>query len=202
MKILFTVFFGYLLGSLSPSALIGKIKKVDLRKKGTKNLGASNTMFIFGKLWGAIVMVFDIAKSYVAVKLAEAILPAISFAGILAGCASVVGHIFPFYLKFKGGKGLASYGGMILALDPVLFLILLAISLILMLIVNYGVAMPISAGILFPLLYAFRHPGIVSVLLAVLVSVLIIIKHAPNIGKARRGEDVKVREYIKTDSHE
>ncbi len=197
MKILFVILLGYLLGSLSPSALIGKIKNVDLKKEGTKNLGASNTMFIFGKLYGALVMVFDIAKSYIAVKIAEIMLPALSFAGILAGGASVVGHVYPFYLRFKGGKGLASYGGMILALDPALFMLLLSISLVIMFIVNYGVAVPMSAGVLFPILYAREHDT-VSVVIAVLVSLLILLKHAPNVGKAKRGEDVKVREFIRS----
>lgn len=198
MKLVSVILIGYLLGSLSPSALIGKIKKVDMRKQGTKNLGASNTMFIFGKLYGALVMIFDIAKSFASVKIAELILPGLPYAGILAGCASVVGHIFPFYMKFKGGKGMASYGGMILALDPLLFLILLVICLILMLIVNYGVAMPMSAGVLFPILYGIRHPHPISVTAAVLVSALIIFKHASNVGKAVRGEDVKIRDILKS----
>jgi len=121
----------------------------------------------------------------------------LSFAGILAGGASVVGHIYPFYLKFKGGKGLASYGGMILALDPALFMMLLAIALVLMFIVNYGVAMPMSACVLFPFLYARNH-DMISIAIAVLVSLLVLFKHAPNVGKARRGEDVKVRDYIRS----
>lgn len=199
MKLILVVLIGYLLGSLSPSALIGKIKKVDLRKEGTKNLGASNTMFIFGKLFGALVMAFDIAKAFASVKIAELILPELAYAGILAGGAAVVGHVFPFYMKFKGGKGMASYGGMILALDPFLFLILFIITVALILIVNYGVAMPMSSGVMFPVLYGVRHPDPVCVSAAALVGALIIFKHASNVGKARRGEDKKIRDILRPD---
>ena len=197
MKLLLVVLIGYLLGSLSPSALIGKIKKVDLRKEGTKNLGASNTMYIFGKFFGALVMVFDIAKAFAAVKIAGLILPELSFAGIFAGCAAVVGHVFPFYLKFRGGKGMASFAGIILALDPFIFLVLFITTIALILIVDYGVAMPMSAGVLFPIFYGLRHPDPVCIAAATLVSILILIKHAPNVKKAVRGEDVRISDIIR-----
>lgn len=197
MNALLCAVLGYLIGSLSPAALLSKLKKQNLRKQGTGNLGATNTMIVLGKGYGALVMLFDIAKAFAAVKLAELLFPSLAVAGILAGSAAVVGHIFPFYLKFKGGKGLAAFGGLILGVDTLLFLILLVIALLFMFVINHSVAMPISAAILFPILYAFRTVFISAVVIAAAVSILIICVHISNIGKARRGEDSKIREYVK-----
>lgn len=197
MHTFLSLVIGYLLGSLSPSALIGKIKNIDLRSNGTRNLGASNTLILVGRSYGAFVMIFDVLKSYVSVKIAQALFPTFSFAGILAGGASIVGHIFPFYLRFKGGKGLASFGGMILGLDPGLFVLLLVISGTFMLLTNYGVAMPMSAGVLFPLAYGFRRGDIILFFIAMCISVLVIIKHWSDLGKALRKENMSIREIIK-----
>lgn len=197
MKILLCILIGYLLGSLNPAALLSKLKKENLRKQGTGNLGATNTMIVLGKGYGALVMLFDIAKAFISVKLSQMLFPTVALAGIIAGSAAVVGHVYPFYLKFKGGKGLAAFGGMILAIDPLLFLILLAVCLVLMFVINYSVVMPMSAAVLFPILYGIRSGEVVSAVIATATSVLIIYKHSSNIGKTRRGEEPKVREYIK-----
>ena len=189
--------FGYLLGSLSPSAFISKIKHKNLKEHGTGNLGASNALLVFGKMYGVVVMLFDIAKAITAVKLATHLFPSISFAGILAGNAAVFGHVFPFYLKFKGGKGLAPFGGLVLASDPTLFCVLLIICGSLMLIANYSAAMPISASILFPVLYGLKKWSLISAVAVLPASILIAIKHFSNLGKGKRGEDIKIRQFIK-----
>lgn len=197
MEIAATILTGYLLGSLSPSALLGKIKQADLRSQGTKNLGASNTMLVIGKKFGALVMIFDIFKGFFAAKLAKILFPQLAFAQLLAGLSAVVGHIFPFYLKFKGGKGLAAFGGMVLACDPLVFLCLLVLGIILMLLTNASAAMPISAGFLFPILTLIRSQSLTAFILAAAAGGLIIVKHWSNIGKARRGEDIKIRSFVK-----
>lgn len=191
------ILIGYLLGSLNPAALLSKLKKKNLRKQGTGNLGATNTMLVLGKGYGALVMIFDIAKAFSAVKLVGLLCPNASVVGILTGFAAVIGHIYPFYMKFKGGKGLAAFGGMILALDPLLFLILLLTALALMLIINYSIAMPMSAAVLFPILYGIRSCSVVMGLIAMAISVLIIAKHFSILAKIKRGDEVKVRDYIK-----
>ncbi len=193
----FAILFGYVLGTLNPAALFGKLKKKNLRAMGTKNLGATNAMLSLGKRYGALVMVFDIAKAYAAYRLAELIDPQATYLGMLAGCAAVVGHIFPFYLGFRGGKGLAAFGGLVLAADARIFLILLVFSTVLMLVFNYGVAMPLSASALFPLFIWIRSHDVVLTLLTSSASALVAAKHWSNLGKARRGEDTSVRDYLK-----
>lgn len=197
MEILFCPLIGYLLGSLSPAALLSKLKKKNLRKQGTGNLGATNALLVFGKGCGTLVMLFDIAKAFAAVKLVKILFPAFTAAGVIAGTAAVVGHIYPFYLKFKGGKGFAAFGGLILGIDPILFIILLVISLTLMFIFNYSAAMPMSAAVLFPILYGLHTGGDLTILIVTAASVLIVCKHFGNIVKAKRGEDIRVREYVR-----
>ena len=197
MKILLCILIGYLIGSLNPAALLSKLKKKDLRKQGTGNLGVTNTMIVLGKGYGALVMLFDVAKAFASVKLVQLLFADLAVAGILAGSAAVIGHIYPFYLKFQGGKGLAAFGGMILAVDPLLFIILLVIALTLMLVINYSVAMPISAAVLFPILYGIRVKNLPEIIISIAICLLIVIKHYSNIQRAKNGDDIKVRDYIK-----
>lgn len=188
---------GYIIGSLSPSALLSKIKKENFRKQGTGNLGATNTMIILGKGYGAFVMFFDIFKAFAAFMLATKLFPQFEHSGLLAGVFAVIGHIFPFYLKFRGGKGLAAFGGLILSFDPFIFLLLLILTLILMFLFNYGVAMPISAAVLFPILAFLKTKNLAVFALTLVASVLIIFKHIPNLKKAVNKDDATVRDYLK-----
>ncbi|MBQ9167550.1 MAG: glycerol-3-phosphate acyltransferase [Oscillospiraceae bacterium] len=197
MEIAFSLIIGYLLGSLNPAALLSKLKNINFREQGTGNLGASNTLLILGKKYGAVVMLFDIIKAVIAAKLAKWLFPQLALANLLAGSAAVVGHVFPFYLRFQGGKGLAAFGGLVLAYDPAMFLFLLLLGVVLMLIVNYSYILPMSAAFLFPFLALYKSQRVDVFLLTLAASALVIIKHWSNIGRARRGEEMKIREFIK-----
>ncbi len=196
-KMVLSSLIGYLIGSLSPSALLAKIKKQNLKEQGTGNLGATNTMLILGKSYGAFVMLLDIFKAFAASRIAVALFPELKLAGLLSGVFSVVGHVFPFYLKFRGGKGLAAFGGMILAFDPLMFLLLLALTLTLMFVFNYGVAMPFSAAILFPVLALLSTKNLAVFALALAAGLLLVFKHLPNLKRALKKEDKTVRDYMK-----
>ncbi|MBQ3048651.1 MAG: glycerol-3-phosphate acyltransferase [Oscillospiraceae bacterium] len=193
----FAVIGGYLFGSVSPSYLFSKKKHENLKEKGTKNLGATNTLLVLGKGYGAAVMLLDILKGFLAVKIAELVFPGAYLAGYLAGCAAVFGHVFPFYLKFKGGKGLAAFGGFVLGVDWRIFLMLLVLGIILMVIVNYSFIMPFSAATLFPILDAIKTKDAYTIAITVVASVLIIVKHWSNAVKAKNGDDFRIRTFIK-----
>lgn len=199
MQILGCLSIGYLLGSLNPAALLGAIKKKNLRQEGTKNLGASNVLLTIGKAAGVLVMLFDILKAFFAAKLAKVLFPQLALACLIAGVAAVIGHVFPFYLKFKGGKGLAAFGGMVLAYSPWMFLGLLAVCLVAMLIVNHSYAMPMTAAALFPVLAGLQSRDIWVILLTATASLLIIIKHWSNIDKGKSGKEKEIRSFIKED---
>ena len=197
IKYIFSAMFGYLLGSLSPSSLISKVKNKDIRQSGTKNLGATNVALNFGKGFGAVVMAFDISKSFVSFKLMQIAFPTSTLAGMLAGSAAVAGHVFPAHHGFKGGKGLASFAGLVLAYNPQIFLFLALTGIVLMLTVNYSFILPFYGALTFPLLVARREESILVCLVALAASALIFVKHYPNMVKAKNGEDKTVREYIR-----
>ena len=187
---------GYTMGSFSPSHLIARCKKTNLREQNTGNLGASNTMLTFGAGWGTLVLVVDVGKAALASLLASLLFPSSSTAGLVAGGASVLGHVFPFYLKGKGGKGLAPFLGMMLAYDPMTFGVLLLLSAALSLLLNYTAFMPLTLGGQFPLAVLIRSASLLSTLIALALGALLIFTHRRNILRAFRREDHTVRQYL------
>lgn len=188
---------GYGFGAFSPSYLISKIKHKDIRKSGTGNLGTTNTFIHFGKGWGCFVLLCDMVKAVVAVRLCIWMFPELAVAGVLAGCMVVIGHIFPFYVRFKGGKGIASFGGFILAMDIRYFFILLLVGCCLALIFNYGCSISFSAAILFPILYAVKVHSMTVFFLLAICSGIIMYKHIDNIKKIKDGKEMKIRTFLK-----
>lgn len=198
MKYIMTMICGYLVGTISPSAFISKIKGKDIRQSGTGNLGATNVLLNFGKALGVLVMLFDIGKSFAVVKITAQIFHDNTILPLLAGASAVFGHIFPFYMKFKGGKGLAAYGGFVLAVDPVVFLVLITIALIMMLIVNYSFVTPFIGGLAFPIIMVVKTKSLLVFLVTAVAGGVIIWKHFGNFKKALRKEDVQVRAMVKS----
>ncbi len=201
MEYAISILFGYLLGSLSPAALISKLKKTNLRNTGTGNLGATNTALTFGKKFGILVMAFDVAKGAGSVLLVHLLFKQTALlAGILAGFAAVLGHMYPFYMKFKGGKGLAAFGGAVLAFDPLIFLLLLAFGFLCMLLTNRGIALTVSASLLFPVLVGIKYRAdahaILLTLIAALISLVVILRHRDNITRAIRSQEMTMSQFF------
>ena len=111
------VLIGYLLGSLNLATLLAKLKGVDLRAGGSGNPGTANTVSLMGWKAGVLVGAHDIGKAILAVWLCMRLFPDLPYCGAVAGVACVLGHIFPFYMGFRGGKGFAAYLGMTAALN-------------------------------------------------------------------------------------
>ena len=197
MEIFFSVIIGYALGCFSPSAILAKIKNVDLRSQGTNNMGATNATIVFGKGAGAIVMLLDMLKAYFAYEICQALFPSLSCAGLIAGLFAIVGHVFPVTMKFHGGKGLASFAGVVLARNPLHFLALLLACLVLMLLVNYSFVVPFSGAIGFCALESISSASISVFILTFLAGAIIVYKHFGNAMAAFRREDITVREFIK-----
>ena len=192
-KYFIIVLLGYLLGSSSMSYYISKLKKVEIREKGSKNLGASNTMMVLGWKYGVLVGIHDIGKSILAVLLAKTLFPDLELAGFLAGIASVLGHIYPFYLKFKGGKGFASYFGMTLALNWKLALIIALAVIVVTLITDYiviGTTLTITAV---PIFYGFATKGFLVPLILLIGTFVIAYKHRMNYVRIYNGTEIGLR---------
>lgn len=196
LEIIISILLGYLLGSISPAAAIGAIKKINLREEGTRNLGATNVTVTLGFTHGILVMIIDILKGCLSVKCAKLLFPHFAAAGLLAGCSCVVGHIFPVFLRFRGGKGLAAFGGMILGLDYVLFLILVSIGIIVVLITDYAIAMTVFAVSLAPFVTLFRLHSWMAFAFVLAASVLVLYKHRENIARVKNGTEIKISTYF------
>ena len=117
MGYLFAVFVGYLLGSSNMAFYLSKLKNIDLKKRGSGNLGTCNAWTELGWKWSVLVFLHDAGKAAIAVLLTAWLFPDYAYSQHVAGVCAVLGHIYPFYLKFKGGKGHAAYIGMGFALN-------------------------------------------------------------------------------------
>ena len=190
---LIVILLGYLLGSSSMSFYISKLKKVEIRDKGSKNLGASNTMMVLGWKYGVLVAIHDIGKSVLAVILARHFFPTLELAGFLAGVASVLGHIYPFYLKFKGGKGFASYLGMTLALNWKLALVIMLFVVLVTLITDYIVVGTTLTITTVPIFYAIVTKGFLIPLILLIGTAAIAYKHRMNYVRIYNGTEIGLR---------
>jgi glycerol-3-phosphate acyltransferase PlsY len=197
LKLLLPVVLGYLVGCINPAWIIAKHKKTELRRKGTNNLGATNVFLTLGKRMGVFVMIVDIAKAYAVIRIAGVLFPQVALAGVLAGAAVIIGHIFPFYLKFRGGKGSACLGGAVLGLDWRLFVALLLAGIVIAVIVDYAWALPVSAAGLFPFAYGIGTQSAMSAVILLVSGACIILKHSENFRRARNGTEVTLRDYLK-----
>lgn len=196
MRYFVGIVVGYLLGSLSPSYLFAAIKNIDIRKSGTGNLGATNAMLTLGKKLGFVVMIFDVAKAFFPVLTFKLLYPGQDILCLTVGLATVIGHVFPFYLHFKGGKGVATFAGLVLAYDPLMFLILMLSGFFFVFCFNYFFSLPVSASALFPVLVGFKSKSLIPTLLAVAIGLIVILKHMKNFKRIFDGTEIKSRDYF------
>lgn len=198
MSAILSLGLGYLVGCMNPAALVARQTKVDLTKKGTGNLGATNTALVLGRKAGWFVLLFDMLKSILSYKLAKLLFPHLKLAGRIAGLGVLLGHCFPFNMGFVGGKGLASFGGLVLAADPLVFCVLLALGLVLAWQLNYGVYLAVTATVLFPIAMWLRSGDVGITVMTALCSGLIFAMHWRNLMRAIRKEDpISARDGLK-----
>lgn len=203
MAYIFAIIVGYLLGCLNLACLIGKLKHVKLKEVGSKNYGASNTVAMVGFKAGFLVFLHDFAKAWLAVILTRAIFPDNQYACVIAGMFAVIGHIFPFYLKFDGGKGFASFMGMMFAISPIFTLCLMGGALIFAIIINYVVAGTFTIITLAPLYMGIFQQEWITCVLISLISLLIFYKHKKNIKNlvTKNGKEMKLRSTVLKKKH-
>ncbi len=193
----------YLLGSFPAAVWIGKaFYNVDVREHGSGNSGATNTFRVLGKKAGIPVLLIDVFKGWVAVMMAglvtEAPVHSQDFTNIqlALGVAAVVGHIFPVFAGFRGGKGIATLFGVILAVHPWSCLMAAGVFLVVFLASGYVSLGSISAGISYPVIVilAFGSEIVPShVIFSIMVAILILITHQKNIERLLRRQESKVK---------
>ena len=186
MKYLLCILIGYLIGTINPSYIIAKIRGFDIREKGSKNAGASNALILFGKVLGIGCALFDIAKATLAIWLCGKLFPELTYSFAVTGVSCILGHVFPFYMKFRGGKGLACLGGMILAFDWRVFLIMLACEIVVAIVTNYICFVPLSASVVFPIVYGIMRHDWWGALIICLVIPVMFFKHKENLKRIKQ----------------
>jgi len=188
----------YGLGSIATAVWAGKLfHGTDVREHGSGNAGATNTIRVLGWATGIPVLIIDMSKGWLAASLpvflnvAEKGSPELINMQILTGLVAIVGHIFPVFAGFKGGKGVASTFGVLLALHPLVTLSCLGVFLVVLLITGYVSLSSMTAGISFPLilLIFFDTPSLIFKIFSIVIALALLITHNKNIKRLSLGEE-------------
>lgn len=196
--------FGYIFGCFSTGYFIGKYNRVDIRKYGSGNVGMTNALRTMGAKAGALTLAGDFIKAVAAILLVKLVLfpeyEARDLLAIYTGLGVVIGHNYPFWLKFKGGKGIAATSGVMATIDPLIIPIGLPIFLLSVLLTKYVSVGSLAISILFPIWIAIRFPGDIHMLLVACVfTVLAFIRHKSNIKRLMNGTENKIGQRVKVD---
>ena len=214
MLFVFLIVFAYLLGAVPFGFMIARYHGKDLRKIGSGNIGATNTGRVLGKKWGIICLILDSLKGLIPMLIGKALIgdqpTALEFWLWLAvGCAAIFGHVFPVYLKFKGGKGVATSLGMVLGLFPyytipgVVAFIVWALAV---LVWKYVSLASILAAAVFPVILFISIIASESwkfsnlwplMIVALAMPILVVVRHAENIKRLLEGSETKVMQAKK-----
>jgi glycerol-3-phosphate acyltransferase PlsY len=198
----------YLLGSIPAAVWIGKWRhNIDVREHGSGNAGATNVIRVLGWKTGLPVLSIDLAKGWLATMLplflnaAEPGTGTLTNLRIAAGLLAITGHIFPVFANFRGGKGVATMFGVLLALQPLLTISCMGVFLVVLVITGIVSLSSMTAGIAFPLLLFlfFDTPSLIFKIFSVIVAIALILTHRKNIGRLLRGEEKKLIIFGKKD---
>jgi len=199
VKLLLAYFLGTVLGSL----VLGSLRGVDIRSMGSGNAGATNAMRTQGKWFALLVLSIDVAKGVAAVRwLPPAVLPGIGidlalsrpWLTVACGFACIVGHVFPVWFGFRGGKGVATLIGVVGALDPRLLLLMLISWLIVVMLTGYvGLAAILSAIALVIAVRVFEADNTPLLIFCLSVAAFVAFTHRSNIARMRAGKESRAR---------
>ena len=191
------IIFAYLVGSIPIGVLLARLKGKDPRRVGSGNIGATNVMRSAGKVLGIITLIGDVMKgfipTFIAMRLGE---PALIIA--LVGLAAFSGHLFPVFLKFKGGKGVATGAGVFLAISPLVILISFVIFVIVFLIWKYVSLGSLTGTAIIPLSFTLLKAPLEYILVSLLIACCVFIKHKDNIERLFAGTENRVNMSKKT----
>jgi glycerol-3-phosphate acyltransferase PlsY len=197
---LLAIIAGYLLGSCPNGLLIGRTRGVDIRLHGSGNIGATNVLRVVGKKWGYLVFLLDALKGFLAVRLAYELAAATPSAfhqelvGIAAAVACILGHTFPVWLRFRGGKGVAASAGVLLGLMPIAVVSVFLVWVVLYRTTRYVSLASITAAISLPLFVSaylqlqYLH-GSSLFFFSVLIAAVVVWRHRSNIHNLLHGTE-------------
>lgn len=208
---LLLLLFAYLLGSIPTAVWIGKsFYNIDVREHGSKNAGATNTMRVLGKKPGIFVLMIDVFKGFLAVQMLRFLgslqpdtTPFVNMQLLLC-LAALVGHIFPVFAQFNGGKGIATLLGAMLAMNSEAALISLAIFLLVLLVFRYVSLGSMIGALFYPIYIIFIQQSTVPSLIAfsIFIAIAVLFTHQKNIERLLKHEEKKVFSYSKKQHNE
>ncbi len=194
MRLFPLIIGGYLLGSIPTAYLVGRAHGgIDIREHGTKNMGASNTHMVLGVFNGALVLIIDVAKGTAAVFLGRWLTPDVLWAPYAAGTLAVIGHIYPVFAGFRGGKGAATIAGFALGIHYLLGLGVLGIFSVVGFIINSLAVSSMLGFAFFPIVVLVGAAPWPAVAWTIVAAGLCIYRHWPNLQKFLRGEEIPFR---------
>lgn len=191
----------YLIGSIPAGYLVGQARGVDIRREGSGNIGATNVLRVLGKPYGYAVFLFDFLKGVGAVRLSILIASrmdpsndATELIGIVSGVLCVIGHSYPVWLGFKGGKGVATSAGVLFGLMPLAALVMMIVWLVIFALTKYVSVASIAAAIALPpavlgMVRLQETKGMALVYFSICLTVVIVWRHRSNIARLRKGTE-------------
>ena len=189
------ILLSYLFGALPIGLLVGRmVKGIDVRDYGSGNIGATNVWRIMGPLWGTAVFLCDFCKGYFPTVLTTRIHDVTPWLPVVVGLAAILGHNFSPFLRFKGGKGVATSLGVVFGLSPMAAAVGFAVWGLCLLMTRYiSVSSMLAAVVTSGVLIAYHH-DLPHILFAVLVTLFVILKHRPNMARLKAGTEPKIKE--------
>ena len=198
MKYVICILIGYFFGCINFAYIIGRLKGFDIRNTGSGNAGVSNVTVALGWKLGIITAALDILKGYLAALVCATIFPDFPLGLYIGGASAVIGHIFPFYMQFKGGKGFASYIGFSMAIDWRITIIICILTIVITIVTDYIALATISSTFVMPGYLLVNHRwwyGQLAIL--VLLMIVMIYKHRINIKRIVNHEEIGLRHVNK-----
>ena len=192
LDILLRIIFSYAVGSISGSMVVGKLKGVDIRTMGSGNAGGTNAFRTQGVVFALAVIFIDILKGFVATYYISGDLGQGGLSGILCGIAAVLGHVYPVYYGFKGGKGAGTLVGILIALYPLGLLIVFSIWLIVLVLSGYVGLSTMLAGLSYPAVIYLFYPGGFDTSMgyfSLVIAAFLVFTHRSNITRMLQGNE-------------
>ncbi|MGI4788400.1 MAG: glycerol-3-phosphate 1-O-acyltransferase PlsY [Janthinobacterium lividum] len=196
------ILLAYLFGSLPIGLLVGRmVKGIDVRDYGSGNIGATNVWRTMGPLWGTAVFLFDFCKGYLPTVLTVQMThlhDETPWLPVVVGLAAILGHNFSPFLRFKGGKGVATSVGVVFGLSPFAAVVGFVVWGVCLLATRYISVSSMVAAVLTSIALIFFHHDPPHILFGLLVALFVILKHRPNIARLKAGTEPKVKAAIGT----
>jgi len=191
-KYLLLIVIGYVLGSIPFSYIVGKLlNDIDIREHGSGNAGATNAFRVLGVKGGLLAFIGDFIKGAIAVIIGRLLFGLNG--GLLTGLFAVIGHCYPFTLKFRGGKGVATTAGIIIAVNPLMGLLLIAFEFSIIFITRYVSLASILSAFAFPILSYLFGMEKNFIFLSVFLALFVIYRHRANLKRLLNGNEKKIK---------